>query len=209
MMQALLLAHQKLKLRDEVSMFAIDHAEPLVTFSLSFGASSSPAVSLCNFYDMLFTFSSLQIARGIFCFSFSSLQVSHQILASFERTVVFINTSLFVQVRVYTAANVHDELQSALQDYARASVGVNARGKVLVPKLLFDFACDIVEESEITEWICQFLPFQQSNLIRNCIKHRQHRFLNSKHLSVLPFDFRFRYLFLLPHKQQTVNPVKL
>ena len=49
-MQALLLAHQKLKLRDEVSMFAIDHTEPLVTFSLSFGASSSPAVSQCFCY---------------------------------------------------------------------------------------------------------------------------------------------------------------
>lgn len=140
---ALLLAHQKLKLREEVSMFAIDHAEPLVAFSLSFGASSSPAV------------------------------------------------------RVYTAENVHEELQSALQDYARASVGVSTRGKLLIPKLLFDFGLDLVEEGNILDWICQFLPCQQSTLIRNCMNHRQHKFLHSKHFSVLPFNFHFRYLFLL------------
>eukprot|EP00250_Pteridium_aquilinum_P013164 c21172_g2_i1 orf=428-2461(+) len=140
---ALLLAHQKLKLREEVSMFAVDHAEPLVAFSLSFGASSSPAV------------------------------------------------------RVYTAENVHEELQCSLQDYARASIGVNTRGKLLIPKLLFDFGLDLVEEGNLLDWICQFLPCQQSSLIRNCMSHRQHKFLNSKHFSVVPFDFHFRYLFLL------------
>ncbi|MCO5606126.1 hypothetical protein L7F22_060313 [Adiantum nelumboides] len=146
---ALLLAHQKLKLREEVSTFAIDRAEPLVAFSLSFGATSSPAV------------------------------------------------------RVYTAENIRSELQSALQGYARASVGVNTRGKLLIPKLLFDFGLDSMEEGNILDWVCQFLPCQQSTLIRNCMKHRQHKSLSSKHLSVVPFNFHFRYLFLLPQTQRT------
>lgn len=146
---ALLLAHQKLKLREEVSMFGIDRVEPLVTFSLSFGASSSPAV------------------------------------------------------RVYTAENVHEELQSSLQDYARASVRVSTRGKLLIPKLLFEFGCDLVGEGEIVDWICQFLPCQQSSLMRNCLRPRQNRFLNSNQFAVIPFDFRFQYLFLLGETQST------
>ncbi|KAH7444007.1 hypothetical protein KP509_02G060000 [Ceratopteris richardii] len=140
---ALLLAHQKLKLREEVSTFAIDHVEPLVAFSLSFGARSSPAV------------------------------------------------------RVYSAENIHEELQLALQDYARASVGLSTKGKLLIPKLLFDFGLDKVQEGNLVDWICQFLPCEQSNLIRNYMNHRQHKLHSSKYLSVVPFDFNFRYLFLL------------
>ncbi|KAH7437437.1 hypothetical protein KP509_05G072100 [Ceratopteris richardii] len=140
---ALLLTHQKLTLREEVSMFAIDQAEPLVAFSLSFGAMSCPAV------------------------------------------------------RMYTANNIYQELQSALQDYVRASVGLSTRGKLLIPKLLNDFGLDIIQESKLLDWICQFLPSEQSKLVYNCITHRQRKSHNSKHLSVLPFDFHFRYLFLL------------
>eukprot|EP00249_Psilotum_nudum_P008449 c21275_g2_i2 orf=431-2671(-) len=149
---ALLLALHKLKLPEEVSNFAIDHVEPLITFCLSCGAFSSPAV------------------------------------------------------RVYTAKNIQAELQASLRDYVRASVGITAKGKLLLPKLLHTFARELLEESYLLDWICQFLPSSQRNIVQTFLQQRHHRFLSSKNFMVTPFDFRFRYLFIQDDDKQTSKP---
>lgn len=150
---ALLLALHKVKIPDGVSKFAISRPEPLVTFALSCGACSSPAV------------------------------------------------------RIYTAENVHAQLQAALHDYVRASVGVTEHGKVLVPKLLHSYTRDLMQaevvdhqEDAVADWLCGFLPAQQATIVRNALQQQQRRrrfALTAANIAVVPFDFRLRYLFLV------------
>lgn len=139
---ALLLALQKPKVSEERKKFAIETPEPLVTFALSCGSYSSPAV------------------------------------------------------KVYTHRNVKDELQEAQRGYIRASVGLTSKGKLLVPKMLQTFARGFVEDSKLAVWISRFLPQEQAAFVEQCVSQRRQGFLGSKNCGVLPFDSRFRYLFL-------------
>ncbi|XP_034210136.1 uncharacterized protein LOC117623315 isoform X2 [Prunus dulcis] len=139
---ALLLALHKLKVSDEQRKSAIDVYEPLITFALSCGMYSSPAV------------------------------------------------------RIYTAKNVRDELQEAQRDFVRASVGVSSKGRLLVPKMLHCFAKGIVDDSNLAVWISHYLPPHQATFVEQSISQRRQSLLGSRNCGILPFDSRFRYLFL-------------
>ncbi|WOL08528.1 hypothetical protein Cni_G17281 [Canna indica] len=99
-------------------------------------------------------------------------------------------------VKVYTPVNVKEELQEAQRDFIRASVGISSKGKLLVPKMLYCFVRGIVDDSNFATWISQFLPPKQANFVQLCMSQRRQRFLGSRNFGVLPFDSRFRYLFL-------------
>ncbi|XP_004303786.1 PREDICTED: uncharacterized protein LOC101304111 [Fragaria vesca subsp. vesca] len=139
---ALLLALHKLKVSDEQRKSVIDTYEPLVTFALSSGMYSSPAV------------------------------------------------------RIYTAKNVREELQEAQRDFVRASVGVSNKGRLLVPKMLHCFAKGSVDDSNLAVWISHYLPPHQAVFVEQCISQRRQSLLGSRNCGILPFDSRFRYLFL-------------
>ncbi|XP_020267281.1 uncharacterized protein LOC109842804 [Asparagus officinalis] len=139
---ALLLALQKPKVSEEQKKFAIETPEPLVTFALSCGSYSSPAV------------------------------------------------------KVYTPRNLKDELQEAQRDFIRASVGLSSKGKLLVPKMVQSFARALVDDSKLAIWISRFLPQEQAAFVEQCVSQRRQSFLGSRNCGVLPFDARFRYLFL-------------
>ncbi|XP_077222970.1 uncharacterized protein LOC143856589 isoform X1 [Tasmannia lanceolata] len=99
-------------------------------------------------------------------------------------------------VRIYTPVNVREELQEAQRDFVRASVGVSSKGKLLVPKMLHCFTRGSVDNANLAVWISHFLPPQQANFVEKCISQRRHSFLGSHNCGILPFDSRFRYLFL-------------
>ncbi|XVF23262.1 hypothetical protein REPUB_Repub13aG0021300 [Reevesia pubescens] len=139
---ALLLALHKLKVSDEQRKSTIDAYEPLVSFALSCGMYSSPAV------------------------------------------------------RIYTAMNVKEELEEAQRDFIRASVGVSSKGKLLVPKLLHCFAKGFVDDSNLAVWISHYLPPHQAAFVEQCISQRRQSLLGSRNCGILPFESRFRYLFL-------------
>ncbi|KAM5579756.1 hypothetical protein ABKV19_009503 [Rosa sericea] len=139
---ALLLALHKLKVSDEQRKSVIDTYEPLVTFALSCGMYSSPAV------------------------------------------------------RIYTAKNVREELQEAQRDFVRASVGISNKGRLLVPKMLHCFAKGSVDDSNLAVWISHYLPPHQAIFVEQCISQRRQSLLGSRNCGILPFDSRFRYLFL-------------
>ncbi|KAH0466205.1 hypothetical protein IEQ34_006308 [Dendrobium chrysotoxum] len=139
---SLLLALQKLKVSEEQKRFSIDTFEPLVTFALSCGTYSSPAV------------------------------------------------------KVYSAGNVKEELQEAQRDFIRASVGMNNKRKLLVPKMIHSFARGFVDDSEVPIWISRFLPQQQAGFVEQCISQRRYSLLGSRSCGIIPYDSRFRYLFL-------------
>ncbi|GLT97171.1 hypothetical protein SLE2022_147510 [Rubroshorea leprosula] len=140
---ALVLTLQKLKSSGEQQKYSIDHPEPLVSFALSCGLHSSPAV------------------------------------------------------RIFKPENVSELLNKSLKDYVQASVAISSKGKLLVPKLLHCFAKGVVEDSQLPEWICQYLSPEQACMIRDCLSHNKWRLLGARTFSILPFDSRFRFLFLL------------
>ncbi|CAK9206254.1 unnamed protein product [Sphagnum troendelagicum] len=99
-------------------------------------------------------------------------------------------------VRVYTAEHVHEELGFALHDYVRVAVGISVKGRLLVPKLLYCYAHEIVDDRVLLDWVCDFLPSSQVAVIFKCIQQRRFHLLQSNNnFAVLPFDFSFRYLF--------------
>lgn len=99
-------------------------------------------------------------------------------------------------VRIYTPEHIHDELDGAFQDYLRATVGMTAKGRVLLPKLVYNYAREFVEDDAVLEWVCRFLPIAQVTVVYECIQQRhRRRLLHSSPFSVAPYSFAFRYLF--------------
>lgn len=111
-----------------------------------------------------------------------------------------------MQVRVFSADNVKDELHNSMRDYVRASVGISEKGKLLVPKMLHSFANGIVEDSLLVDWICRYLSPNQITIVRDSISLRKQRLLGVRSFSVIQFDPRFRYLFLLEDKISPKSP---
>ncbi|KAF5182621.1 ubiquinone biosynthesis protein (Protein of unknown function, DUF547) [Thalictrum thalictroides] len=103
---------------------------------------------------------------------------------------------LYTQVRVYTAKNVKEELQDAQRDFIRASVGISGKGRLLLPKMLHCFARECVEDSSLAVWICSYLPPDQAAFVEYCMLQRKQQDLGSRSCGILPFDSRFRYMFL-------------
>ncbi|OEL32922.1 hypothetical protein BAE44_0006056 [Dichanthelium oligosanthes] len=99
-------------------------------------------------------------------------------------------------VRILSAANIRQELQESMRDYIRASVGINDKGELVVPKLLQSYAKGIVEDSLLADWICRHLTLDQVAAIQNTSSSHKQRLLGVRSFSVIPFDSRFRYLFL-------------
>ncbi|CAN1804123.1 Rho GTPase-activating protein 7 [Linum perenne] len=87
-------------------------------------------------------------------------------------------------------------LEEAQHDFIRASVGISSRGKLLVPKLVHCFAKSFVEDSNLAVWISHYLPQNQAAFVEQCISQRRQGLLGSRNCGILPFDSRYRYLFL-------------
>ncbi|XP_010499747.1 PREDICTED: uncharacterized protein LOC104777231 [Camelina sativa] len=99
-------------------------------------------------------------------------------------------------VRIYTAKGVKEELLEAQRDFIQASVGLSSKGKLLVPKMLQCYAKSLVEDSNLGVWISRYLPPHQAAFVEQCISQRRQSLLASRNCGILPFDSRFRYLFL-------------
>ncbi|KAM0849420.1 hypothetical protein ACQ4PT_053760 [Festuca glaucescens] len=100
------------------------------------------------------------------------------------------------QVRIFSAENVRQELQESMRDYIRASVGINDKGKLTVPALLQSYAKGTVEDSLLADWICRQLTPAQVSAIQDTTSSRKQRLLGFRSFTVIPFDSKFRYLFL-------------
>ncbi|XP_043713712.1 uncharacterized protein LOC122662199 isoform X2 [Telopea speciosissima] len=118
---------------------------------------------------------------------------------TFEPFVVFaLSCGMYSSpaVKIYSANNVREELQEAQRDFIRASVGVSGKGRLLVPKMLHCFARGFVDDSNLAVWISRYLPPHQAAFVEQWMSQRRQSFLGSRNCGILPFDSRFRYLFL-------------
>lgn len=101
--------------------------------------------------------------------------------------------AFFIQVRVYTAAHVEEELEAAKKDYLQAAVAISKPDKVAIPKLLDWYQLDFAKDIEpLVDWICLQLP---SDLRAEAVKCVEMGRSDMPHaIQVLPYEFRFRYL---------------
>ncbi|KAK5817287.1 hypothetical protein PVK06_022210 [Gossypium arboreum] len=181
---AAVFALQKFKASAELQKYTIDHPEPLVHFALSCGLHSSPAVR-------------------------SHSTSLYPLSNCYGRVAFYFYQHLPSQVRIFRPENMNESLKRSMQDYIQASVGISNKGKLLVPKLLHCFAKGMVEDSVLPDWICQFLSPQQASMVKNCLSRNKWRILGARVFSIIPFDSRFRFLFLLDDKSSQLSKSKV
>ena len=100
-----------------------------------------------------------------------------------------------IKVRMYTAAEVENELEVAKKEYLQATVGISTTKKVVaIPKLLdwymLDFAKDL---DSLVDWICLQLPIELGKEAISCLDRERNQPL-SQFLEIVPYEFSFRYL---------------
>ncbi|CAM6096092.1 unnamed protein product [Calypogeia fissa] len=100
-------------------------------------------------------------------------------------------------LRVYTSSAIESELQIAKQEYLQAAVGVSDQKKIYLPKLLEWYMRDFAKDMEgLLDWLCQQLSGPLHAAVQDCVNHPREGVL-SHSIEVMPYDFNFRYLFLV------------
>ncbi|CAM6098061.1 unnamed protein product [Calypogeia fissa] len=100
-------------------------------------------------------------------------------------------------LRVYTSSAIESELQIAKQEYLQAAVGVSNQKKIHLPKLLEWYMRDFAKDMEgLLDWLCQQLSGPLHAAVQDCVNHPREGLL-SHSVEVMPYDFNFRYLFLI------------
>lgn len=99
-----------------------------------------------------------------------------------------------MKVRVYTAAHVEEELETAKRDYLQAAVGISRTNKLTIPKLLDWYLLDFAKDLEsLLDWVCLQLPNDVRNEAVKCLERKGKETL-SQLVQVMPYDFSFRLL---------------
>ncbi|KAJ0252328.1 Uncharacterized protein HA466_0131310 [Hirschfeldia incana] len=99
-------------------------------------------------------------------------------------------------VRVYTAANVEEELETAKRDYLQAYVGISKKNKLMLPKVLDWYLLDFAKDLEsLLDWVCLQLPDKLREEALKCMERKNKESLMEL-VQVVPYDFRFRLLLL-------------
>ncbi|CAG7886122.1 unnamed protein product [Brassica rapa] len=99
-------------------------------------------------------------------------------------------------VRVYTAANVEEELEAAKRDYLQASVGISKKNKLMLPKVLDWYLLDFAKDLEsLLDWVCLQLPDKLREEALKCMERKNKESLMEL-VQVVPYDFSFRLLLL-------------
>uniref|UniRef100_A0A1J3JG09 DUF547 domain-containing protein n=1 Tax=Noccaea caerulescens TaxID=107243 RepID=A0A1J3JG09_NOCCA len=97
-------------------------------------------------------------------------------------------------VRIYTAANVEEELEAAKRDYLQASVGISKKNKLMLPKVLDWYLLDFAKDLEsLLDWVCLQLPDKLREEAVKCMERKNKESLMEL-VQVVPYDFSFRLL---------------
>ncbi|KAH1082183.1 hypothetical protein J1N35_021944 [Gossypium stocksii] len=93
-------------------------------------------------------------------------------------------------IRAYTPKRVFQELETAKEEYIRATFGVRKDKKILLPKIVESFAKDSnLCMTGVIEMVQQSLPEPLHRSIRKCEQGKSH-----KGIEWIPHNFTFRYL---------------
>ncbi|XP_021856580.2 uncharacterized protein [Spinacia oleracea] len=98
-------------------------------------------------------------------------------------------------LKVYTAANVRDELEQAKREFLLTSIIVKKSKKVFLPKILERFSKEAsMGYDELLKWVCVNVDKKLQDSIQRCLDAK-----NSKKASQIiewsPYSSKFRYAF--------------
>ncbi|CAK7347591.1 unnamed protein product [Dovyalis caffra] len=95
-------------------------------------------------------------------------------------------------VRVYTAAQVENELEEAKREYLQAAIGITTK-KFAIPKLLDWYLLDFAKDLEsLLDWICLQLPSELGKEAINCLERGKNE-PDSHFVQVMPYEFSFSF----------------
>lgn len=98
-----------------------------------------------------------------------------------------------LQLRVYSAKNVTEELEKAKKEFLRSHVVVKKSNKVFLPKVLDRYAKEICTNCDsLLMWVCESMDKKQQDAIHRCVDSNCRR-KASQVIEWLPYDTRFRY----------------
>ncbi|PKU63112.1 hypothetical protein MA16_Dca024274 [Dendrobium catenatum] len=101
-------------------------------------------------------------------------------------------------VRIYTAKNWHQQLETAKEEYIRATVGIQKEQKVFLPKLIEAYAKDgCMSPQKVVDMIQHYLPETLCMAIKRCQRGRSHKIIEW-----VPHNSNFRYLL----SKEVANP---
>lgn len=98
-------------------------------------------------------------------------------------------------VRVYTAKNVHGELEASMREFLQASIGFHNNRKVLLPKILEWYTREApLPHSCLLDWVSQYVNDQDRESLQRCIQFKPHK--SASHcIEWVSYNFNFRYIF--------------
>lgn len=100
-------------------------------------------------------------------------------------------------LKVYTAANVKDDLEAAKRVFLQANVVVKKSKKVFLPRVLERFARESSMNSDtLLKWVTENVDKKLHDSIQKCIDHHKSKNKKPSHIvEWLPYSSRFRYVF--------------
>ncbi|RWR89793.1 putative electron transporter [Cinnamomum micranthum f. kanehirae] len=98
-------------------------------------------------------------------------------------------------LRVYSAANVKEELEVAKKDYLQANVVVKRSKKVFLPRILERYSKETsISSDDLLSWVCENVDKKLRDAIQKCIDSKSNKKL-SHIMEWSPYDTRFRFVF--------------
>ncbi|KAL2903064.1 Rho GTPase-activating protein 7 [Bienertia sinuspersici] len=95
-------------------------------------------------------------------------------------------------LKVYTAANVRDELEQAKSEFLQTNISVKKSKKVFLPKMLERYSREAsMGLDELLKWICENVDKKLQDSIQRCFNSKK----ASQIIEWLPYSSKFRYTF--------------
>ncbi|KAL2926391.1 Alpha-lactalbumin [Bienertia sinuspersici] len=108
-----------------------------------------------------------------------------------EHTIFCFRTPRIGGLKVYTAANVRDELEQAKSEFLQTNISVKKSKKVFLPKMLERYSREAsMGLDELLKWICENVDKKQDS-IQRCFNSKK----ASQIIEWLPYSSKFRYTF--------------
>lgn len=100
-----------------------------------------------------------------------------------------------LQLKVYSASNLREELKSAKREFLQANVVVKKSSKVFLPKLVERFSREAsISIGDILEWIMENVDKKLHDSIQKCLDRKSNK-KASQMIEWRPHSYRFRYMF--------------
>ena len=96
---------------------------------------------------------------------------------------------------MYTANNIHKELEAARKEFLQASIGFQSDKKVLLPKILEWYLKEAsISSSTLLQWVSQYVDERDKETMLKCARLKPHK-STSHCIEWMPYNFNFRYIF--------------